>query len=233
MKFDVSKLKELNELDFEQIAIWPHEVRIVVAAFVAILVGALSYYLLVSPKLPIQDAAELKEQELKLQFEAKYRIAANLDAYEAQLKQIREDFSSMLKSLPTSNETPGLLDDITYVGTASGLTFELLNWQQEVPKEFYTELPIEMEVSGGYHNFGEFVAKVADLPRIVTLHDFEIKRQPTAYRLNFRRRLIAPKAPQNLKEMKNDPIVFISHNAIFDSGLFAAARRFTGLHTKR
>ena len=106
MKFDVSKLKELNELDFEQIAIWPHEVRIVVAAFVAILVGALSYYLLVSPKLPIQDAAELKEQELKLQFEAKYRIAANLDAYEAQLKQIREDFSSMLKSLPTSNETP-------------------------------------------------------------------------------------------------------------------------------
>ena len=71
----------------------------------------------------------------------------------------------------------GLLDDITYVGTASGLTFELLNWQQEVPKEFYTELPIEMEVSGGYHNFGEFVSKVADLPRIVTLHDFDIKRE--------------------------------------------------------
>ena len=135
MKFDVSKLKELNELDFEQIAIWPNEVRIVVAAFVAILVGALSYYMLISPKLPIKDAAELKEQELKLQFEAKYRIAANLEAYQAQLAQIKEDFSSMLKSLPTSNETPGLLDDITYVGTASGLTFELLNWQQEVPKE--------------------------------------------------------------------------------------------------
>ena len=91
----------------------------------------------------------------------------------------------MLKSLPTSNETPGLLDDITYVGTASGLTFELLNWQQEVPKEFYTELPIEMEVSGGYHNFGEFVAKVADLPRIVTLHDFEIKRQPNGLSLKL------------------------------------------------
>ncbi|CAA0351055.1 hypothetical protein ALT785_60081 [Alteromonas infernus] len=55
----------------------------------------------------------------------------------------------------------------------------------------------------------------------------------TAYRLNFRRKLIAPKAPQNLKEMKNDPLVFISYNAIFDSGLFAAARRFTSLHTKR
>ena len=176
MKFDVSKLKELNELDFEQIAIWPNEVRIVVAAFVAIAIGALSYYLLINPKLPILDTAKLKEDELKLQFEAKYRIAANLDAYQAQLEQIKKDFSSLLKSLPTSNETPGLLDDITYVGTSAGLTFKLLNWQQEIPKEFYTELPIEMEVSGGYHNFGEFVSKVADLPRIVTLHDFEITR---------------------------------------------------------
>ena len=177
MKFDVNKLKEINDLDFEQIAIWPREVRIVVAAFVAIIVAALCYYMLIKPKLPIMDAAELKEQELKLQFEAKYRIAANLEAYQAQLAQIKQDFSSMLKSLPTSNETPGLLDDITYVGTSAGLTFELLNWQQEVPKEFYTELPIEMEVSGGYHNFGEFVSNIADLPRIVTLHDFDLRRQ--------------------------------------------------------
>lgn len=177
MKFDVNKLKEINDLDFEQIATWPREVRIVVAAFVAIIVAALCYYMLIKPKLPIMDAAELKEQDLKLQFEAKYRIAANLEAYQAQLAQIKQDFSSMLKSLPTSNETPGLLDDITYVGTSSGLTFELLNWQQEVPKEFYTELPIEMKVSGGYHNFGEFVSNIADLPRIVTLHDFDLRRQ--------------------------------------------------------
>lgn len=177
MSFDFSKLKELNELDIEQVAIWPKEIRIVVATFVAVLVAALSYYFIVSPKLPILDAVELKEQELKLQFEAKHRIAVNLQAYKDQLARIEKDFSSMLKSLPTNNETPGLLDDITYVGTSSGLAFELLNWQQEVPKEFYTELPIEMEVNGGYHNFGEFVSKIADLPRIVTLHDFTISQQ--------------------------------------------------------
>jgi type IV pilus assembly protein PilO len=199
MKFDVSKLKELNELDFEQIAIWPHEVRIVVAAFVAIAIGALSYYLLISPKLPILDTAKLKEDELKLQFEAKYRIAANLDAYQAQLEQIKKDFSSMLKSLPTSNETPGLLDDITYVGTSAGLTFKLLNWQQEVPKEFYTELPIEMEVSGGYHNFGEFVSNVADLPRIVTLHDFDIARDKGGLTLRLQARTYRSDNPSLLE----------------------------------
>ena len=177
MSFDVSKLKELNELDFEQVAIWSKEVKIVVVAFVVIVVGALSYWFIVKPKLPILERAQIEEQELKGQFQAKYRIAVNLNSYIAQLKQIENDFKSMLRSLPTSNETPGLLDDITYVGTRSGLTFKLLNWQQEVPKEFYTELPIEVEVSGGYHNFGEFVSEIADLPRIVTLHDFEITHE--------------------------------------------------------
>ena len=185
MAFDFSKLKELNELEFDQVAIWPKEIRIVVGLFAALLVATLSYFLMVSPKLPILDAAELKEEQLKLQFEAKYRIAVNLSAYKGQLARIEKDFSSMLKSLPTNNETPGLLDDITFAGTTSGLTFELLNWQKDVPKEFYTELPIEMEVSGGYHNFGEFVSKVADLPRIVTLHYFSMTQTSSGLSLQL------------------------------------------------
>ncbi len=188
MKFDVAKLKELNELDFEQVAVWPKEVKIVVAVFVAIVVAGLSYWFIVKPKLPVLEQAQRQEAELKLQFEAKYRIAVNLEAYKEQLAKIQKDFSSMLRSLPTSNETPGLLDDITYVGTSSGLTFKLLNWQNEIPKEFYTELPIEMEVSGGYHHFGHFVSKVADLPRIVTLHDFSIEQDNKRLHLKLQAR---------------------------------------------
>ena len=185
MKFDFTKLKELNELDFQQVAVWPFEVKFVVAAFVAIVISALSYYGLVSPKLPILEQAEKQEAELKMQFQAKYRLAVNLPAYKEQLARIEEDFSSMLKSLPTQNETPGLLDDITYVGTSAGLTFRVLNWQKEIPKEFYTELPIKIEVSGRYHNFGEFVSKVAELPRIVTMHDFEVNAQDGTLRFSL------------------------------------------------
>ena len=185
MKFDFKKLQEINELDFEQIPIWPFEIKTVVAAVLAIIVGVLSYHLIVSAKLPVLDQAELREVELKREFEAKYRIAVNLQAYEEQLARIEEDFSSMLKSLPTSNETPGLLDDITYVGTSAGLTFRLLNWHQEIPKEFYTELPIELEVSGNYHEFGNFVSSIAGLPRIVTLHDFEIVSEEDGLRLQM------------------------------------------------
>ena len=91
----------------------------------------------------------------------------------------------MLKSLPTSNETPGLLDDITFVGTSAGLTFRLLNWQKEVPKEFYTELPIQIEVTGSYHDFGQFVSDIAALPRIVTVHDFAVSQELSTLKLTL------------------------------------------------
>jgi type IV pilus assembly protein PilO len=183
MKFDISKLKEINDLDFEQVAVWPFEVKTVVAIVVAVIGLVGGYYGLVKSKLPTLEAAQNREAELKQNYQAKYRIAVNLAAYEEQLARLQSDFSSMLKSLPTSNETPGLLDDITLVGTSAGLTFRLLNWQQEIPKEFYTELPIQMEVTGGYHNFGQFASEIAGLPRIVTVHDFEISQEASTLKL--------------------------------------------------
>lgn len=185
MKFDVNKLQEMKELDFDQIAIWPFEVKTVVAAVLAILVSVGAYHLLIKSKLPVLEAAQAREQSLKDTFQAKYSIAVNLQAYEEQLARIQNDFSSMLKSLPTSNETPGLLDDITFVGTSAGLTFKLLNWQREIPKEFYTELPIQMEVSGNYHEFGEFVSNIAGLPRIVTLHNFDVTQEQGQLKLQL------------------------------------------------
>ena len=175
MSFDFKKLKELNELDFEQVAVWPKEIKIVVGILCAIIVAVICHYAILSNKLPLLDEAKASEVELRSTFEAKYRVAVNLQAYTEQLERIQKDFSSMLKSLPTSNETPGLLDDVTFVGTDAGLSFKLLNWQQEIPKEFYTELPIQLEVAGSYHEFGQFASNVANLPRIVTLHDFEIR----------------------------------------------------------
>lgn len=185
MNFDYNKLKEINELDFEQVAIWPKEIKIVVGLICAAIVAGVCYYAIISSKLPMLAKAKDSEIQLRQTFEAKYRVAVNLKAYEEQLKRIEEDFSSMLKSLPTSNETPGLLDDITFVGTDAGLSFKLLNWQQDIPKEFYTELPIQLEVAGSYHEFGQFASNVANLPRIVTLHDFDISVQDDSLMLRM------------------------------------------------
>jgi type IV pilus assembly protein PilO len=199
MKFDFNKLKEINDLDFDQVATWPFEVKSLVAVFVVIVGLVGGYYFLVSDKLPILEAAQSKELTLKQTYQGKYRIAVNLVAYEEQLAKLKSDFSSMLKSLPTSNETPGLLDDITLVGTSAGLTFRLLNWQREIPKEFYSELPIEMEVTGGYHNFGQFASEIAGLPRIVTVHDFEVTQEANTLKLKVQAKTYRTSTEQEIQ----------------------------------
>jgi len=199
MKFDFNKLKDINDLDFEQVATWPFEVKSLVAVFVVVIGLVGGYYFLVKDKLPILEVAQSQELKLKQTYQGKYRIAVNLAAYEEQLARLQRDFSSMLKSLPTSNETPGLLDDITLVGTSAGLTFRLLNWQREIPKEFYSELPIEMEVFGGYHNFGQFASEIAGLPRIVTVHDFEVTQEGNTLKLKVQAKTYRTSNEQDTK----------------------------------
>ncbi|TGE83107.1 pilus assembly protein PilP [Pseudoalteromonas sp. KS88] len=176
MNLDIKALTEIdwNEIELENIGDWPVAVKVICGAFVAALVLFFSYSLLVSDEIDSYHNAVAKEVELRNTYRTKYAIASNLDIYRNQMTDMEDKFSQLLRRLPTSNETPGLLDDLTYVGTTSGLTFLKIGWLPEIEKEFYTELPIKIEVVGSYHEFGDFVGKVAQLPRIVSLHDFSI-----------------------------------------------------------
>ena len=173
LNFDFSEF-DINDIDFNNMGSWPLPAKVFVAVVVFIGVSIVSYLLLVSSSASSLEQAQKLEEELKQTYKFKYSAAVNLDAYKKQMVEMEDNFSLLLKRLPSSHETPGLLDDITYVGTTSGLTFIKINWLSEIKKEFYTELPIQMEVVGNFHEFGEFVSKVAALPRIVTLHDFSI-----------------------------------------------------------
>ena len=135
---------------------------------------------MISDQIKQLERVTLEESTLKQQYQAKYHIAANLELFEQQMIEAEAMFANQLKSLPESHETPGLLDDITFVGTTTGLDFVKLNWQPEIEQEIYIELPIDIEVIGSYHEFGQFVSRIAGLPRIVTLHDFDINLQKQA-----------------------------------------------------
>jgi type IV pilus assembly protein PilO len=119
-------------------------------------------------------ALEEKEQQLKTSFERKQAKAVNLEAYKAQLEEMKVMFSSMLEQLPRKSEVPDLLVDITRTGLINGLEFELFKPEGERPIDFYAELPISMKVTGSYHQFGQFISGVAALPRIVTIHDLKL-----------------------------------------------------------
>lgn len=165
---------QFDNLELDNIAQWPPLAKGVFSVFIAIVVLGLGYVLLVSDKIDTLDSVVAEETTLKQQYQAKYHISANLELFKQQMIEAEELFATQLKSLPESHETPGLLDDITFVGTTSGLNFVKLNWQPEITQEIYIELPIDIEVIGTYHEFGNFVSKIAGLPRIVTLHDFDI-----------------------------------------------------------
>ncbi|MBV2089874.1 MAG: type 4a pilus biogenesis protein PilO [Candidatus Thiodiazotropha sp. (ex. Lucinisca nassula)] len=169
-------LEDLNELDFSNVGIWPTPVKMVAVVLVAIAVMVAGYYLVIEAQLTQLDSVERKELDLRKEFETKQAKASNLDAYRQQLEEMKQSFGTMLRQLPDKTEVAELLVDVSQTGLASGLEFELFKPQEELPKDFYAELPIQVIVKGEYHEFGNFISGLAALPRIVTIHDIKIKR---------------------------------------------------------
>ncbi|MCM8856800.1 MAG: type 4a pilus biogenesis protein PilO [Candidatus Thiodiazotropha sp.] len=169
-------LQDLNELDLNNLGVWPMPVKIVVVFLVSLIVLAAGYYLIIEDQLISLEGVEKKELALRTTFNAKQAKASNLEAYRKQLEEMKQSFGTMLRQLPDKTEVAELLVDVSQTGLASGLEFELFKPKAEVPREFYAELPIELVVTGKYHEFGSFISGLAALPRIVTIHDIKIAR---------------------------------------------------------
>src|SRR5262245_7142665 len=173
-------LKSLKEIDFADLTLdniggWPTPVKVIafVLAFILVCIGGYKWKL--EDERAELAAAQANELELKRQYEGKALQVANLDALRAQLAEMNEQFGALLGQLPKDTEVPGLLEDITEKGGDAGLVFSSIDLQAERDAEFYKELPIDINVSGSYHDLGGFASGVASLPRIVTLHDFKIQ----------------------------------------------------------
>ncbi len=165
---------DLNNIDFQNAGNWPPLAKGASILILCIATLGAGYYFDTQHEWQRLENARAKEQDLKKEFETKQAKAANLDAYKRQMQEMRESFGTMLRQLPSKTEVADLLVDITQTGLATGLEFELFQPRGERPREFYAELPISLRVTGGYHQFGEFVSGIAALPRIVTLHDIKI-----------------------------------------------------------
>jgi type IV pilus assembly protein PilO len=168
------ELRDLNELDFSNLSEWPTLIKAVTILICCIGIGVGVYYLDTRAQLVRLDAARARELELRQTFEAKQRKAANLSAYRQQIEEMKESFGAMLRQLPDKTEVAALLVDVSQTGLAAGLEFELFQPDGELSKEFYAELPINIRVTGRYHEFGQFISGLAALPRIVTIHDVKI-----------------------------------------------------------
>lgn len=193
---------DINDLDLNNIGSWPAAVKVIVCVLLTAAVLALGYNFHLSDMQAQLEQQAAEEETLKQQFSTKAFQAANLEAYKAQMKEMEESFGALLRQLPSDTEVPGLLEDITRTGLGSGLEFEEIKLLPEVAQQFYIELPIQISVVGGYHDLATFVSGVSSLPRIVTLHDFEIKPVAPGSTSKLRMSILAKTYRYNDKGLK-------------------------------
>jgi type IV pilus assembly protein PilO len=169
-------IEELQALDPREPGRWPLPFRIgAVAIWLVVLTFILGYFFVWSNESPVLDQYQQQEQKLRQEFRTKHAQAVNLSVYKQQLADIERSFGALLRQLPGRTEVPNLVVDISQTGLAAGLSQKLFQPGDEQKKDFYAEKPIRLRFSGSYHQFGLFVSGIAALPRIVTLHDIEIK----------------------------------------------------------
>jgi type IV pilus assembly protein PilO len=153
---------------------WPLLPKLATFVFVLVVAVVLGWFLLLADVQTELDGEVAKEPALRADYTAKVAQAANRPELEKQKKQVEEYVIQLEKQLPSKAEMDALLSDINQAGIGRGLQFEFFRPGGEVLKDYYAEQPIALRVNGRYHDFGTFAADVANLSRIVTLHNFQI-----------------------------------------------------------
>ena len=168
-------IEELRTLDPKQPGNWPWPIKAgaLVLIFIALQVGA--YFLLWNSQVEAIDKGRKDVAMQKETFLEKKKLAVNLDAYKQQRAEIEQSFGALLKQLPNKSEMDALLIDINQAGLGRGLQFDLFKpAASENLTEFYAELPVNIKVTGNYHDLGAFASDVAKMPRIVLLTDVKL-----------------------------------------------------------
>ena len=124
------------------------------------------------------DTGRQQELQLRTEYQDKVKKAVNLDDLRKQKVQVEQYVGVLEKQLPSRAEMDALLTDINQAGVGRGAQLQLFKPGQVQVKDYYAELPITVKVVGNYHDLGSFSSDIANLPRIVTLNNLTIMRQP-------------------------------------------------------
>lgn len=167
----------LSDIDFKTSGSWPKELKYAVCIFLILMILLGAWFFMIKDKRDEMLRLESDETALRADFENKQARASNLEPLKQQLVQMELILQQMLRQLPSKNEMPDLIVDVSQQALQSGITNELFQPGPETPREFYAEKPISIRMVGNYHQFGAFMSGVASLPRVVimTMHDISLK----------------------------------------------------------
>jgi type IV pilus assembly protein PilO len=173
----MSLMDELNNIDLNNLGNASNPIKYGFLAIVFIVIIAAGIYFDTTNQLASLKTVQKKEIALKSEFTVKADQAAKLDLYKEQLAEMQASFQAILRQLPEKTDVESLLVDVSQTALANGLEIKKFKPSAEEKKGFYAELPIELEVSGTYHDLASFISGVAALPRIVTMHDLKLEQK--------------------------------------------------------
>lgn len=177
-------LHELNNLADDPGSVsW--SIKSLALAAIMTIILLLGYQLIIVNELEELAGVELKEQQLRTDFETKQKRASQLPQYKVQLEEMQRSFSILLRQLPSDTEIPGLILDISEKGLSNGLELELFEPQGEIQMEFYAEKPIKIIAKGSYRELATFVSDISGLSRIVTINNIDLKPEDNSGRLRL------------------------------------------------
>ena len=171
-------LRDFENLDPKDPGAWPVAPRVTVLLGLFILLSLAGWWFVWADQLDELASKEQEELRLKDQFVAKKKQAVNLDLYIQQLDEIDRSFGTLLKQLPNKSEVEALLVEVNQAGMGRGLQFDLFKPGSEQVQDFYAELPVNVRLTGTYHDFGAFAGDIGKLSRIVTLNNISIVDNP-------------------------------------------------------
>jgi type IV pilus assembly protein PilO len=171
----MSFLDDLRTIDYKQPGNWPWPIKAVGLVALFVVLQVLAYFFLWQAQIEQVEKGRADVAKQKDVFLEKKKLAVNLDSYKQQRAEIEQAFGALLKQLPNKSEMDALLIDINQAALGRGLAWEIFKpAEKENFTEFYAELPVNIKVTGNYHDLGAFASDVAKMPRIVLLTNVKI-----------------------------------------------------------
>ncbi|MCC5881317.1 MAG: type 4a pilus biogenesis protein PilO [Halomonas sp.] len=184
---ELRRLRELDwrELDLKESGTWPLLLQWLCCLMVLGLTLAVTHWYLVGPKAGELQRAQAEEARLLADYRNRAAQAAQLPEMLEQMARLESRMSELMAMLPSGAEIPSLIDSISESALDHHLTIDFIRLRATVERDFYIERPFDVQVEGEYHHIAGFLASVAALPRIVTLHDFVLASAESGERLRL------------------------------------------------
>lgn len=169
-------MANLRDLDIDELLEWPLNAQLIVIILLMVAIQVIGYGMYLLPKQEVLEGLKQQESSLKSMVRIKANKVAALPQLQTQLDELTERYDFLLRQLPAQQELASLLASVNELGLENGLTFTRIDWGEKQPQAFLYRLPLNIELTGNYHNIGDFSQAIATLPRIINVDDVDWQR---------------------------------------------------------